>query len=118
MEQQELKEARVWDRDAIKQLVTTRDEAAVKALLIIYSKQTEAEKCHDHTSEDNGVGFSKVDSEILSSFAKFYERAGFLTDKQLALLKKRIGKYWKQLLRAAEEKGQMVSYKVPRAGKA
>lgn len=63
MEQQELKEAKVWDRDAIKQLVTTRDDAAVKALLVIYSKQTETEKCHD-----------PIDPEVVRLFKRHQKR--------------------------------------------
>lgn len=110
-------QAKVWDKEAIQTLVVTNDKAAVKALLTIYSLQTEAEKAIEQTTEQNGVGFTGTDAEILTSFATFFQRTGFLTEKQMALLKKRITKYWKQLLKAAESKGATVSYKIPRANK-
>lgn len=106
--------AKVWDKAAIQELVLTNDNAAVKALLVIYSHQTQSEQACENTTDSNGVGFTAFDAEILTSFAQFYQSAGFLTRKQMELLKKRIVKYWRQLLQAVEARGQEVSYKVPR----
>jgi len=109
-------EAKVWSKEDIQKLVVTNDKAAVKALLTIYAKQTESEKASDATHEHNSVGFTAFDAEVLTSFAKFYQRVGFLTDNQMSILKKKIGKYWRQLLASAEAKGACVSYKVKRSG--
>jgi len=103
-------EVKVWDKTAIVSLVTTNDKAAVKALLTIYSYQTQSEQAVDATTDQNGVGFTGVDAEILSSFAKFYQRTGFLTNKQMELLKRRITKYTRQLLKVIESKGGLVDY--------
>lgn len=42
---------------------------ANRALVLIYAYQTEAEKQVGQTTNLNGVGFSALDSKILSSFA-------------------------------------------------
>lgn len=102
--------APTWNKQRIQELIVANDEAAVRALFVVYGNQTEAEKADGKTVEDNGTGFSGVDAEILTSFAHFYQRNGFLSPKQMALLKARIAKYWRQLLSAAEAKGNRVSY--------
>lgn len=101
---------KTWNKQSIQELIATKDEAAVRALFVVYGNQTEAEKADGKTVEDNGAGFSGVDAEILTSFVRFHQRTGFLTQKQMALLKTRIAKYWRQLLASAEAKGHTVSY--------
>lgn len=98
---------RVWDKDSIQSLLV-RDDAALRALLVIYHRQTDAEQAVGATTDENGVGFTGPDAEILSSFAEFYKRTGFLSAKQLAILHRKIPKYWKQLLEAAKSKGAVV----------
>lgn len=105
---------KVWDKEMIQQLLATNDKAATKALMTIYSKQTQSEQAVGTTTDQNSVGFTAFDAEILTSFAQQYERSGFLTAAQIALLKKRITKYWRQLLDAAKSKGAEVSYKLPK----
>lgn len=107
-------ETKVWDKEGLVALLQTNDKAVCRALQVLYASQTAAEQCHHHTSEENGVGFSKVDSEILSSFAEFYAARGYLTPRQMELARKRVKKYWMQLLRAAAAKGAEVSLKVRR----
>lgn len=101
-----------WNKEKVQRLLETRDEAVGKALALIYSHQTAAEQSSDHTNEENGVGFTKFDSEFLSSCAKFFNRTGFLTDKQLPKVRAKIKKYWKQILKDMEKRGYQVSYKV------
>ena len=71
---------------------------AYHALKLIFSKQTDSEQVSEITKDDNGVGFTGCDAEILSSFAKQLERNGSLSPKQNALLFRKIPKYWKQIL--------------------
>lgn len=103
--------SRVWDKKSVQELLA-RDDAALRALLVIYHRQTDAEQAVGATTDENGVGFTGPDAEILSSFAEFYKRTGFLSAKQLAILHRKIPKYWKQLLEAAKSKGAVVSFKV------
>jgi len=76
----------------------TDQKWALRALEVIYARQTAQEKASDQTIEDNGVGFSGVDAELLSSFAKQYQERGFLTLKQMEYLHRKIIKYWRQIL--------------------
>lgn len=107
-------EAKVWNKTSMQELLVANDKAAVKALLVIYSRQTQSEQASMATREHNAVGFTATDAEILTSFAEQFKRKGFLSFKQMGLLKKRITKYWKQLLEEAASKGAEVSYKLPK----
>ena len=75
---------------------------AYDCLLTIFSMQTASEQAADVTVEHNGVGFSGVDAEIFSSFAKQLlsrrtnNPAARLSAKQEALLLKRMPKYARQ----------------------
>lgn len=102
--------ANPWNKQRIQQLIAENDNAVVRALLVVYDNQTPAEQANAATVEHNGAGFSGADAEILTSFVKFYQRAGFLTPKQVALARARVAKYWRQLLAVAERNGHQVSY--------
>lgn len=76
---------------------------ALHALTKIFEFQTAAEQEYETTSEYNGVGFTGVDGEILSSFAKQYIRRKWLSEKQMAILMKKMPKYWKQIISISDE---------------
>jgi hypothetical protein len=80
-------------------------EWAYRAMLTVFARQTADEKSAGATVYMNGVGFSGVDAEILTSFAKQYlakqQRWGAtarLSEKQTALLLKKMPKYAAQVL--------------------
>lgn len=95
------KPKRIWTEDEIKALIKTNDKALCRAILRLYNEQTEDEKTTGDTKHSNGVGFNKFDAEILSSFAEFFKRTGFLTAKQMIVARKKMIKYSKQLTRLA-----------------
>ena len=67
---------------------------AVKALVRIFQEnQTRDEQVRDTVVEDNGIGFTGADGELLSSLAKQYIAKGFLSEKQLAHVLKKMPKY-------------------------
>lgn len=83
--------------------------AVARALVHLYNSQTSEEQCTNSVQADNGVGFTPVDAEFMSSCAKYVIRGYELTDRQLAALQKenrkgvpRIAKYWKQLQNVAK----------------
>ena len=88
-------------KDAIKTHIqnqlATNPAWAVKALVKLYTYQTAAEQAVGHTEEDNGVGFSGVDSTILSSFAEQINKGRTLSVKQMAIVYKRMPRYWRQV---------------------
>lgn len=83
----------------LKDLIATDDRWALHALAFVYKQQTAQEKLAEATREKNGVGFTGTDGEILTSFAKQYERRGSLSPKQLALLHRRMPCYAGQIVR-------------------
>lgn len=100
--------------DSIKTLLSTSDAAVEKALLVIYDRQTQDEQDTQGTRHSNGVGFSAVDAEILSSFACWVQRkqsqgvklGKCLSQKQMALARKKIARYARQLAEVANAKAK------------
>jgi len=76
---------------------------ALHGLTKIFEFQTADEQEYETTSEYNGVGFTGVDGEILSSFAKQYNNRKWLSEKQMAILMKKMPKYWKQIISISDE---------------
>ena len=93
-----------WTKDSIKDLLKHNDKALIRAILVIYSYQTDNEKAWGETKYDNGMGFNGLDANLLSSFAQQYEQRHFLTDKQLFIARKKMPKYAGQLLKHMSSK--------------
>ena len=91
----------------LKTQLATRPQQAIKGLMRIYAKQTESEQSSGIVISNNGIGFVHVDSEILTSFAKQFEERGSLSEKQLAILYKKMPKYAGQLINAAIAEGKI-----------
>ena len=88
-------------QNAIRTQITARPEQAQKALMKIFANQTDDEQTSEETRLHNDLGFTGSDAKILSSFAKQFSRKGWLSDKQNAILMKKIGKYAGQLTKQA-----------------
>ena len=84
-------------KDYIKTQLATNPAWAIRGLVKIYTLQTADEQASDRTSHDNGVGFSGVDANILSSFAKQVNAGRNLSPKQMAIVYKKMPRYWKQI---------------------
>lgn len=97
-----------WTAEEIKGVLARDDRAARefigRAVYALFLRQTEGERVAGVTVEHNGRGFSGCDAEILSSFAKFWKKAGFLTQKQTAIARKKLMKYGRQLAEIAAER--------------
>lgn len=72
---------------------------ATRAVSLLYSLQTANEQASGATAELNGVGFSGIDSAILSSFAQQLAKGRTLSQKQMAIVFKRMPRYWAQVAR-------------------
>lgn len=94
--------------NAIRESITTNPQRAIDAMLRIYEYQTADEQACGLVKNLNGVGFACTDAAILSSFCEKYKRYGYLSDKQIEYLFKKIGKYAKQLTAQAIGKGLYV----------
>ena len=93
--------------DILKAQLATRPQQAIKGLMRIYANQTESEQSSGEVIVNNGIGFVGVDSEILTSFAKQYERKRSLSEKQMTILYKKMPKYADQLISAAIAEGKI-----------
>ena len=72
-------------------------EELLRLLLILYRRQTLSEQRDGFSREQNGVGFSKFDASLLTSIAEWGQRRGFLTLKQVEVVRRRLRKYVRQL---------------------
>lgn len=88
----------------IKAKILVDDRWLIRGLLAIFAKQTEHEQISDQTTEHNLRGFNGVDGFILTRFAKFYNKFGYLSPKQLAIARRKMLKYCGQLAKIAEAK--------------
>ena len=82
----------------LKHRLGTSKKWSQHALLKIYEYQTREEQEIQRTHDHNGVGFTGVDGEILSSFAEQLKRRGDLSEKQMAIVYKKMPKYWHQVM--------------------
>lgn len=73
-------------------------------MMRVYSHQTDDEQRAEDVRYHNGRGFRVQDARILTSFCKFYETRGFLTPKQMAVVRRKMPKYVRQLTNYANGK--------------
>ena len=82
----------------VREQLKTNDRWAKHALLKIYELQTAEEQASGYTKVYNGVGFSGVHGEIMSSFAEQLLNKGWLSPKQMNYVHKIISKYTRQVI--------------------
>ncbi len=83
--------------DYIKNQLATNQAWAIKALVKVYTLQTLDEQTTGQTANLNGVGFSGIDSKILSSFAEQLNKGRNLSVKQMDIVFKKMPRYHKQV---------------------
>ena len=84
-------------KNLLKNQLATNPAWAIRGLVRIYTLQTAEEQAAQTTSQFNGVGFNGTDAFILSSFAQQVNAGRNLSQKQLAIVFKKLPKYWKQI---------------------
>ncbi len=94
----------------IKESISENDRAAVRALQIIFARQTYEEVRKEEALLNNGIGFTGRDAEILTSFALQYKSRGFLSPNQLTLLRRKMVHYSAQLLDNAIQEGKIIKH--------
>lgn len=95
-----------WTKDKIALLLETNDKAVGRALVRLTELQTADEVAAEDTKYRNGRGFRPCHARMGTAMAKFYQKSGYLTQKQINYWrvkdksgKSRIGIYAGQLLR-------------------
>lgn len=102
-------------RDTVRKLIRENVHAAVAALAIVWSGQTEDEKASETTVELNGIGFTGRDGEFGTSLGNQWKEKGFLSPKQLGFVQKMMPKYADQIIRYFESQGCMQIVKPAKA---
>lgn len=95
--------------DSIRALLATNDRAVGRALIVLRNRQTADERSSEQTKHLNGRGFRPCHARMGTSMADFFERRGYLTERQVKYWrtemrdgKSRIEIYARQLLEEAE----------------
>jgi hypothetical protein len=99
-------EEKKWCKEEILIKIEENDTWLIRGMLAIHKNQTSDEICSQQTIENNGIGFNGLDAKILSSFCEFYTKHKFLSEKQLAIARKKMKKYCGQLTKIANKKNK------------
>ena len=91
----------------LKTQLAERDHQAIKGLMKLYSFQQENEKSSGYSINVNGIGFNRLDSQILNYFAQFVGRGG-LDEYQMQILHTLMPKYARQLIEYSIYMGYIV----------
>lgn len=70
--------------DSIRELLRNNDRAVGRALVALTNRQTSDEQRDENTKHRNDVGFMPCDARMGTSMARFFQRNGYLSDKQIA----------------------------------
>ncbi len=84
-----------WTKEKIVDLLRNNDVAVGRALSRLTKNQTYDERQSENTKHNNGIGFRPCHARLGTSMGKFFDRNGYLTEKQIA--------YW----RRCEKNGKM-----------
>ncbi len=100
-----------WE-EYIKNLVKTNDVALYKAIMLIYDRQTPEEKNAGESTEDNCIGFSKIDAKEMGHIARKLKNKQQLSKGEIAKSRNKMQKYWKQLMHISKEQEAINAVKV------
>lgn len=90
--------------ETIKALLDSNDKAVMRALVVLYNRQTADEQQSHVTSHLNGRGFNGYDANFGTDLAKQVMAGRGLSVRQLAAARKMCKKYARQLVEEANSK--------------
>jgi len=94
-----------WTKEKIVEMLNTNDKAVSRAVVAIYKRQTASERVSGTTQIQNNIGFNHADARYLTYCAEYVIKNNRqLSGKHLEKCRKRIAKYWKQLIDIANGK--------------
>lgn len=103
---------KVWDKTSIHALLDRNPTAVVKGIRALAARQTADELATHHTSHANGAGFNKHDAPFLTDILRQINAGRGLSEKQLAVCRNKVKRYWRQLAEIANESAQRLSTSV------
>ena len=100
----------IHTKESIQNLLLTNDIAITRAVIAIYKRQTVDEQDVESTKYINGIGFNSVDARYLSWCATYCIRnRKNLDGEHLIKCRKKMMKYWRQLVEIANAKSVAVN---------
>lgn len=96
---------RAW-KEELQKLLCRSDVAVESALVRLYDFQSPLERAVASSVSENGVGFNRVDANVLSKYACMVKMGHHLTKNEVCFVRARILKYWKQLMVLSKQKLQ------------
>lgn len=96
---------RAW-KEELQKLLCRSDAAVESALVRLYDFQSPLERAVASSVSENGVGFNRVDANVLSKYACMVKMGHHLTKNEVCFVRARILKYWKQLMVLSKQKLQ------------
>lgn len=93
----------MWTKDEILDLLKNNKQAVLRAIIVLYNRQTELEKEFKESNVVNGIGFTCKDSWYLSNLAKQLIEYKKIANEDFWRARWRIFKYAKQLTDIANE---------------
>lgn len=91
-------------KEYLQNLLKTNDKALYRAIVLISNYQTPEEKALGVTIDSNKKGFGTVDARFLTSMALKIKGGVSLTEKEKAICRNKMPKYWHQLYLISKKK--------------
>lgn len=91
-------------KEYLQNLLKTNDKALYRAMVLISDYQTPEEKARGVTIDSNKRGFGTVDARFLTSMALKIKGGVPLTEKEKAICRNKMPKYWHQLYLISKKK--------------
>lgn len=88
----------------LQNLLKTNDKALYRAIVLISDYQTPEEKALGATIDSNKRGFGTVDAKFLTSMALKIKGGVPLTEREKAICRNKMPKYWHQLYLISKKK--------------
>jgi len=90
-------------QEYIREKLSTDPKWALRALIVIYNNQTTDEQEIELTCHSNNIGFTGADATFLTSVAKQYMNKGYLSERQMYHVFRKIPKYCRQILNESDD---------------
>lgn len=91
-------------KEQLHDLLKRSDKAVERAIVVIYNGQSDDEKRKGRSLVYNNIGFNRVDTEPLSIMAEQLLSGRHLSSKQLSEARRKVPKYWRQLMNVSKAK--------------
>lgn len=87
----------------LQDLLSSNDNALLRAIVCIDNWQTELERKYQESTEENKIGWSKYDAKEMGAIADKVRNGVQLSKGELAKSRNKMKKYWRQLMQISKD---------------